>query len=454
MDATHSSASAPEAAGKRRIPVGYIIAAVIVAVIVLAFLGMHLYFRLQINAERDAIRKAGFPVTLRELSVYYPVPQGNNAAVVYTQAFAKYAGHNMENKLPLVSNSYNVKLPPRGEPLPEDMKTDISAYLAANAEALEFLHKAAAIDGCRFDLDFSQGYGMPLPHLGKLRQATQLLELQALMKVEGGKPDDAAMAIADSFGAARALQNEPVLISQLMRLGVISISVSNLERVLSRSTLGDQQLTDLSNAIASQENPEALIRGLAGERCTGEDLFLNNLSRYIGPVTKPGNALTLWQLSGLKAMDHLKYLQLMAELVRTAGGSARDILDTAEDWEKKVHQLPRLYFLTNFLVPALTRVNEEQLKIFARLRSGRAAIAVERFRMANGRLPGSLDELTPKWLDTVPADPFDDQPIRYKKLAKGFVTYSVGPDQKDHGGIELDPKHYNIPHDITFIVAR
>jgi hypothetical protein len=451
MASTDTSASAPEATGKRRIPAGYIIVAAIVAAIVLAFAGMHFYFRLRINAELDAIRKAGFPVTLQELSDYCPVAQGENPAVVYAQAFAKFAGQDMEKKLPLVSN---VKLPPRGEPLPEDMKTDISAYLAANSEALELLHKAAAMEGCRFDLDFSRGYDMPLPHLVKLRQAARLLELQALTKVEGGKPDEAAMAIADSFGAARALQNEPVLISQLVRFAVISISVGSMQHALSRMTLGDQQLTALSKAIASQENPESLIRGLVGERCTGEDLFLNNLSPYSGPDNKPGNALTLWRLSGLKAMDHLTYLQLMAELLRTAGGSAKDMRDMPKDLEKKVHQVPRLYFLTNLLVPALERINEEQLKTFARLRSARAGIAVERFRMANGRLPDSLEELTPKWLDTVPADPFDDKPIRYKKLARGFVTYSVGPDEKDHGGIESDPKDSKAPHDITFIVAR
>ena len=73
---------------------------------------------------------------------------------------------------------------------------------------------------------------------------------------------------------------------------------------------------------------------------------------------------------------------------------------------------------------------------------------------ANGRLPDSLDELVPKWLDAVPTDPFDDKPIRYKKLAKGFVTYSVGPDLKDDGGKERNPKDSNAPYDITFIVAR
>ena len=451
MKSTDTSAGAPEATGKRGIRTGYIITAAIFAVIVLALVGMHLYFRSKTNAELDAIHRAGFPVTLQELSDYYPVPQGENAAVVYAQAFAKFVGGTpLENKLPVVGMG---QLPPRGEPLPDDMKTDISAYLAANAQALELLHKAAAIERCRFDLDFSLGVGIPLHHLAELRHAARLLELQALMKVEGGKPDEAA--IADSFGAARALLNEPLLASQLVRMAVNSISASTLERVLSRTTFGDKQLMDLSNAIASQENPEPLMRGMAGERCRGEDIF-NNFSRYSGELNyEPGStALFLWKWSGLKSKDHLTYLRLMDEVVRAAGGSAKGMRELSKDWEQEVQQVPKYYLLTRLLVPALSSVYKEELKMLAHLRAGRAAIAVERFRAANGRLPDSLDELTPKWLDTVPADPFDDNPIRYRKLAKGFVTYSLGPDLTDAGGRERDPKDPKAPYNIPFTVAR
>lgn len=448
MNLTDMSARTSGASDKGGIPLGYLIAGAIVAAIVLGFVGMHLYFRSKINAELDAIRKAGFPVTLQELSAYYPVPQGENAAAVYTQAFAKFADTPKDENLPVVGEG---RLPPRGDPLPEEMKTRISAYLAANAEALELLHKAAAIDGCRFDLDFSLGFEMRLPHFAKLRQAARLLELQALMKAEGGKPDEAAMAIADSLSAARALQNEPLLISHLVRMAVISMSTGTLERVLSRTILGDQQLTALSRAIASQENPEDLILGLAGERCFGEDAFAHH---KVPGENNPIPFHFLWNWSGLKAKDHLEYLRLMAGVVRVAGGSAREMRDLPKDWEMELQHTPKYYLLTRLLVPAVLGVNEHQLKMLARFRATRAGIAVERFRMANGRLPDSLGELTPKWLDTVPADPFDDQPIRYKKLAKGFVTYSVGPDQKDHGGIEFDPKDFKAPHDITFIVAR
>jgi len=43
---------------------------------------------------------------------------------------------------------------------------------------------------------------------------------------------------------------------------------------------------------------------------------------------------------------------------------------------------------------------------FARIRLATTAIAVERFRLACGRLPENLNELVPQFLSAVPADPF------------------------------------------------
>jgi hypothetical protein len=196
---------------------------------------------------------------------------------------------------------------------------------------------------------------------------------------------------------------------------------------------------------------------MAGERGIGECSFLNggwrnadtSLNRNMSIVST-----TFYRLSGIEAQDHLMYLRLMSELVSIGAGTAKDMRERPAALGRKIAQVPKTCTLTMELIPAMERVYEEQLKMFARLRAARAGIAVERFRMANGRLPDSLDELAPKWLDSVPSDPFDDKPIRYKKLAKGFVTYSIGPDLKDHGGKESDPKDYRAAHDITFIVAR
>ena len=62
------------------------------------------------------------------------------------------------------------------------------------------------------------------------------------------------------------------------------------------------------------------------------------------------------------------------------------------------------------------------------------ALAVERFRAANGHWPDRLDELVPAYLKLVPLDPYDGQRLRFKRLADGVLIYSTGPDGIDDGG--------------------
>jgi hypothetical protein len=78
-------------------------------------------------------------------------------------------------------------------------------------------------------------------------------------------------------------------------------------------------------------------------------------------------------------------------------------------------------------------------RFIARLRTARAGLSVESYRSEHGELPDSIPSTF--------LDPFDGRPLRYKKLAKGYVVYSIGEDGKDDGG---DKKK----KDITFIVER
>lgn len=85
----------------------------------------------------------------------------------------------------------------------------------------------------------------------------------------------------------------------------------------------------------------------------------------------------------------------------------------------------------------------------------------KRFQARTEPLPNNLleamrvSELVPDYLPVVPADPYDDQPLRYRKLPRGYVVYSIGPDFTDNGGKEqsADMKEGE-PYDITFTIER
>ena len=63
------------------------------------------------------------------------------------------------------------------------------------------------------------------------------------------------------------------------------------------------------------------------------------------------------------------------------------------------------------------------------------AIALKRYQLKHGNHPVDLNSLVPEFLSTVPLDPVNGQPLRYRPNADGtFLLYSVGENGVDDGG--------------------
>jgi hypothetical protein len=71
----------------------------------------------------------------------------------------------------------------------------------------------------------------------------------------------------------------------------------------------------------------------------------------------------------------------------------------------------------------------------ALLRCAITGLALERYRNETGRWPERLDELAPGYLKSVPLNPFDGQPLHYKRLANGVVAYALAPDDRSEFGM-------------------
>jgi type II secretory pathway pseudopilin PulG len=121
----------------------------------------------------------------------------------------------------------------------------------------------------------------------------------------------------------------------------------------------------------------------------------------------------------------------------------------------RLQSIPKIHILLYTMMPALSRITTIDIRNIAQLRTNLVALAIERYRLADGKLPESLTELVPAYLDSVPMDPFDGNELRYKKLETGFVVYSIGEDLSDDGGKERERLTKESPNwDVTFIVER
>ena len=105
------------------------------------------------------------------------------------------------------------------------------------------------------------------------------------------------------------------------------------------------------------------------------------------------------------------------------------------------------YIISGMLLPALSKGAQKEALLAAQLRCARAALAIERFRLKNGRLP-EPKELVPEYLAEWPKDTVDGEPLDYEKQTKGYVLTSLGASELKNKG-----KKTNLT-DVAFSVLR
>jgi hypothetical protein len=334
------------------------------------------------------------------------------------------------------------------------------------------LHTAAAKSQCRYPVDLNQGPAAELPHLAKIKACAQLLGQEAAAQAGKGRADLAAQSVMDGLRLSRSLEQEPVLISQLVRIASEAIALSSLEGALSLRPLTEQQLGQLQTALREEERTlETLLpRVFAAQRCDAIHFFQMSpqdyakLSAEMGTNCPLGGSVEFerYRRGAAFNADFNLCLDYYSNWLAVASAPFPACLDAAGQWAPEaaahISEAKDLgYRISAMMLPELNKTMERTADCLALQRAAQAALAVERYRVGGkSSLPDSLVQLVPKYLPAVPADPYDGKPLRYKKLSpKGYVVYSLGRNRQDDGGTPRPAGgQADGPYDVTFAVRR
>ena len=415
-----------------------------------------------------AIRQSGYPASPRELDEWYThVPDSQNAAVVLVKAFSQPGLADNSSTMTVVGDK--TRFPERGHLLDEEAKAELTAVFATNQVLLDLLHSASGLTNSRYPIDLKQGFQVLVPHLAKVKGTIQILTAEALLDVSNDDVEKALGTLRAAGTVANSLAEEPLLISQLVRIASWAIISKRCELILNGAILSDDQMGGLQALFSDAESTNAMARGLGGERASGLGVFIGSRNDQIsvfGNASSPPALkerlrtsifMGLLKSTGILHRDKAFYLDVMATNVAAAEAPFPERLSLAQQASGAAMSPPsKLLIFSRILLPALGKAIQRDGDHTARIRTTQAAIAIERFRLAhNGELPTGLNELVPTYLASVPRDPFDGQPLRFKRLNKsGYVVYSIGSDLRDDGGSEGDPKKQSSAKDITFILER
>jgi hypothetical protein len=417
----------------------------------------------EINEELAAIRAAGLPTNGQEADEYYPsVPEDQNAALKMEEVFSLMTNYPDER----FREVQNFLFPSRKAVLSQTQTELIRGYCAMNSNALVQAERAIKLPGCRYPIDLSWGAGALLPHLPKLKALARAESFQVLLD-----PDDSDAVVSTMLGIARTLDDEPVLISKLVRFAIINMALEVLERRLNESGIDPKGTSDLSGLLDGLDQTNQMASGFIGERAMYVRYFRmsyaeikqyasaddENSKSQAGPPL-PGSQPFFFRVTGFFERDLRFYLQSMETNICLAETYPKDI-QVVSNCESRIRGAARhnLYIMSSMLLPALESPIFHEANAIAKVRAAKVSLAIEGFRQFKGRLPESLNELVPQFLPTVPEDPYDGKPLRYHQLEKGYVVYSVGRDGHDNGGRErpdsIKPSD-KTEYDVTFTVER
>jgi hypothetical protein len=293
----------------------------------------------------------------------------------------------------------------------------------------------------RMDGDYSKPYEQPIPNFVNVRSVAQVLAKRAKCDLLLGQPDKALQELTLAHDMRRLLEAAPTgkpmtLVAAMINVAVTGLYVDTIASGLQSHAWQEPQLAALQKQLTEINLTtfvlESLTRTEPAEVC--RDFEIQSL-----PLA---DLLSFNHYRKTKWSDKVKSLlwprgwtyQNMVNIVMLEEKSL-DGFDLAHDtvaprkFEAENREVDKFFrhnspykILAAIAIPNFTKAEQTAAHNQTMVNEAQIVCALERYRLANGEYPESLDII-------------GGEPLIYRRTADGsFLLYSIGWNEKDDGG--------------------
>lgn len=318
--------------------------------------------------------------------------------------------------------------------------------------------------------DYSRPDQIPLPNFVYLRSLCQTLCQRAQCDFLLGKPEAALHEMTLVHDVCRILSKPPVGKPETLVEAMINVAIKGLYTYAIKDGFRLQAWQEPQLAALQQQLQtvhlaphvaEAFRFEVAGQARTLETSTPAELQKWLSNQ----DATSLWQRLNdanfwvLHAAPRGWYYQNMTVAARLSAMNVRGfdltndlILPTAtETNQAKIEQALKQWSLWNrwasIAIPNSLKAIQVTAANQTLVNEAQIACALERYHLAHGEYPATLDALVPQYMTALPHDVIGGQPLHYRRLdapataaagtgtsPRQYLLYSVGWNQTDDGG--------------------
>ncbi|MHB8635539.1 MAG: hypothetical protein ACYC96_03590 [Fimbriimonadaceae bacterium] len=380
-------------------------------------------------------RRHGLPWTAKEVNPDGPVADADNAAPTLDRALVGLSGTHVTND---VSAAW--KLFAGGN------DAAARALVAKYSSALEMAKSADRFRLADFRKDWDLGPEVVFPELPLAKNAVKLLAMRAVLEARAGNVAASNGDLGDAWALGRLVGQEPVLLGVLVQVAMRAFVLSGVEEVVAAYRSRPGALAALKGQLATMTDGLDFRRSVRGEAYMGlailrnEAIFRSRIASESTPDT-PSTPIDPRQLQRTGSPGGLfarvmggklinSYVRLADIAHQDVGNPMRLDSDLAEFDKEVTSDRSFTGSFRSILAPAFAGVGQVIVSDQARLVTTSALVDALLLHARTGRYPATMAELPGESLD-----PFDGKPLRIKVRGDSIRIYSVGPNERDDGGV-------------------
>lgn len=329
---------------------------------------------------------------------------------------------------------------------------DLVAALSRYDSVLDEVTEASHRTYCRFPLRYEDSIAMPIPQINPLRNLARIYKLRAMVKLAANQSDDALANVRTGLRLVNLLKDEPLLLSLLVRVGMLDIITQPVWEGLAGHRWNESQVKALQSDFEKIDQLQTLSRTMRATRIFFSDyvrwmrehpmeigfLELFHIKNDGSPVEK-GGWLDRAVPSGWYYQNQLNLDRFYTEtLVPTVDYEQRLINSRAcKQINRSIETMRTTPYnvLSKWMKDGYENAIRRTALSQTYVDEAVVACALERYRLAYGTFPEHLDILVPQFIGRLPHDMINGEPLHYHRAPDGqYVLYSVGWNEVDDGG--------------------
>jgi len=316
----------------------------------------------------------------------------------------------------------------------------------------DLLREALKRPYARMDGDYSIPYMQPIPNFIAVRKVAQVFAQRTKCDLLLGQPDKALQELTLLHDMCRLLEAAPTgkpmtLVAAMINVSVTGLYVDTIASGLQSHAWQEPQLAALQKQLAEINLTPFVLQALHEEPvAVCRDIEIAPRPKFFGLFdtrdhVKWTNKLGWWlwprgwiyQNMVNIAMLELKPLDGFDLTQDTI--TPRKFDEASLEFNKFFRHKSPYKRLAAIVIPNFTKAKQTAAHNQTMVNEAQIVCALERYRLATGVYPGTLDALAPRFIEKLPHDIIGGQPLIYRATADGkFLLYSVGWNETDDGG--------------------